>query len=159
MIKLNLNYIIQHDEINVNLEFNQEEVFYFKVIEPLSLIYNLSSNNYLMYNSNENIKNKYKESKEYLIDTNINMNLIFNNLIDEDIIIKDIIIQLKQQENIDFYSTVKNIIDSTDLEEEIKEQTLSILKSSNYVIPYNINFKKLFNEILGKIKHKIFKRI
>lgn len=26
------------------------------------------------------------------------------------------------------------------------------MKSSNYVIPYNINFKKLFNEILGKIK-------
>lgn len=63
MIKLNLNYIIQHDEINVNLEFNQEEVFYFKVIEPLFLTYNLSSNNYLMYNSNENNKNKYKESK------------------------------------------------------------------------------------------------
>ena len=47
----------------MKLIWNQEEVFYFKVIEPLSLIYNLSSNNYLMYNSNENNKNKYKESK------------------------------------------------------------------------------------------------
>ena len=152
MIKLNLKYVVQHDEIDVNLEFNQEEVFYFKVMEPLSLTYNLSSNNYIIYNSNEKSKNKYKESKEYLTDTNINMNLIFNNLIDEDIIIKDIMIQLNQQENIEFHTTVKDIIESTDLEEEIKEQILSILQSSNYVIPYNLNFKKLFNGVLGKIK-------
>ena len=152
MIKLNLKYVIQHDEIDVNLEFNQEEVFYFKVMEPLSLTYNLSSNNYMIYNSKESSKNKHKESKEYLTDTNINMNLIFNNLIDEDIIIKDMMIQLNQQENIEFHSTVKDIIDSTDLEEEIKEQILSILQSSNYVIPYNLNFKELFNGTLGKIK-------
>ena len=152
MIKLNLKYVIQHDEIDVNLEFNQEEVFYFKVMEPLSLTYNLSSNNYIIYNKNEKNKNKNKESKEYLTNTDINMNLIFNNLIDEDIIIKDIIIHLNQQENIEFHTTVKDIIDSTDLEEEIKEQILSILQSSNYVIPYNLNFKKLFNGILGKIK-------
>lgn len=152
MIKLNLTYVIQHEEVDVNLEFNQEEVFYFKVMEPLSLTYNLSSNNYMIYNIKENNKNKYNESKEYLTDTNINMNLIFNNLIDEDIIIKDIIIQLNQQENIEFHTTVKDIIESTDLEEEIKEQILSILQSSNYVIPYILNFKKLFNGILGKIK-------
>ena len=152
MIKLNLKYVIQHDEIDVNLEFNQEEVFYFKVMEPLSLTNNLSSNNYMIYNGKESSKSKYKEKKEYLTDTNINMNLIFNNLIDEDIIIKDIIIQLNQQENIEFHSTVKDIIESTDLEEEIKEQILSILQSSNYVIPYNLSFKKLFNGVLGKIK-------
>jgi hypothetical protein len=152
MIKLNLKYVIQHDEIDVNLEFNQEEVFYFKVMDPLSLTYNLSSNNYILYNSRENSKNKYKEAKEYLTDTNINMNLIFNNQIDEDIIIKDIIIQLHQQENIEFHSTIKDIIESNDLEEEIKEKILNILQSSNYVIPYNLNFKKLFNGIIGKIK-------
>ena len=152
MIKLNLKYVIQHEEVDVNLEFRQEEVFYFKVMEPLSLTYNLSSNNYMIYSIKENSKNKYKESKEYLTDTNINMNLIFNNLIDEDIIIKDIIIQLNQQENIEFHTTVKDIIESTDLEEEIKEQILSILQSSNYVIPYSLSFKKLFNGILGKIK-------
>ena len=152
MIKLNLKYIIQHEEVDANLEFSQEEVFYFKVREPLSLTYNLSSNNYMIYSIKENSKNKYKESKEYLTDTNINMNLIFNNLIDEDIIIKDLIIQLNQQENIEFHTTVKDIIESTDLEEEIKEQILSILQSSNYVIPYSLNFKKLFNGVLGKIK-------
>jgi hypothetical protein len=106
----------------------------------------------MIYNGKESNKSKYKEKKEYLTDTNINMNLIFNNLIDEDIIIKDIMIQLNQQENIEFHTTVKDIIESTDLEEEIKEQILSILQSSNYVIPYNLNFKKLFNGVLGKIK-------
>ena len=48
-------------------------------------------------------------------------------------------IQLNQQENIEFHTTVKDIIESTDLEEEIKEQILSILQSSNYVIPYILN--------------------
>ena len=155
MIKLNLKYVVQHDEIDFNLEFNHEEIFYFKVMEPMSLTSNLSSNNYMNYMisySKENSKNRYKETKEYLTDTNINMNLIFNNQIDEDIVIKDIIIHLNQQENIEFHSTIKDIIESNDLEEEIKEQILSILQSSNYVIPYNLNFKKLFKGVLGKIK-------
>ena len=149
LIKLNIKYIIKHDDIDVNLEFNEEEKFYFRVIDPLSLTYNILSKNYLLYS---NIKNKNQKSKEYLTDTNINMNLIFNNLLDEDILIKDLILELDESKNIEIHSTVKDIIEDKDLEKEIKEQILCIIQSSNYVVPYDLKFMNSFSGHLGKIK-------
>ena len=148
IIKLNIKYIIKHEEIDENLEFNHDEIFYFKVIDPLILNNKISSTNFLIYN---NIKNQTK-IKEYLTDTNINMNLIFKNLLEEDILIKDIIITLNKNQDIEIHSTVKEILDTPDIEVQIKEQILCILQSSNYVIPYNIKFFSSFNGSLGKIK-------
>ena len=148
-IKLNIKYFIEHEEVDAKLEFNHEEIFYFKVVDPLPLSHKINSNNYLLYN---NIGSNAKKSKEYLTDTNINMNLIFNNLLDEDILIKDIILKLNQNKDIEINSTVKEIIDSKDIEDEIKEQILCILKSSSYTIPYDIKFLSSFSGSLGKIK-------
>ena len=141
-IKLNLKYLIQHQEVDAKLEFNHEEIFYFKVIEPLVLTKKITSNNYLIN----------KLSKEFLTDTNIKMNLIFKDLLDEDILIKDIIINLNDIDSIQIHSTIKDIIDSHDLDEEIKENILCILKSYHYIIPYNIKFLNSFNGSFGKIK-------
>ena len=148
-IKLNIKYFIEHEEVDAKLEFNHEETFYFKVVDPLPLSHKITSNNYLLYN---NINSSTEKSKEYLTDTNINMNLIFNNLLDEDILIKDIILKLNQNKDIEINSTVKEIIDSKDIEDEIKEQILCILKSSSYTIPYDIKFLSSFSGSLGKIK-------
>ena len=148
-IKLNIKYFIVHEEVDAKLEFNHEEIFYFKVIDPLPLSHKINSNNYLLYN---NIKSNTKKSKEYLTDTAINMNLIFKNLLDEDILIKDIIITLNQNKDIETNCTVKDIIDSKDIEDSIKEQILCILKSTNYIIPYDLKFFSSFNGSLGKIK-------
>ena len=148
-IKLNIKYFIVHEEVDAKLEFNHEEIFYFKVVDPLPLSHKINSNNYLLYN---NIKSNTKKSKEYLTDTDINMNLIFKNLLDEDILIKDIIITLNQNKDIETNCTVKDIIDSKDIEDSIKEQILCILKSTNYIIPYDLKFFSSFNGSLGKIK-------
>ena len=141
-IKLSLRYIIQHQEVDAKLEFNHEEIFYFKVIDPLLLTKKITSNHFLLN----------KKTKEFLTDTNINMNLNFKDLLDEDIIIKDIIVNLTDNENIQMHSTIKDIIDSPDLEEQIKENILCILKSYHYIIPFNIKFLNSFNGSFGKIK-------
>ena len=141
-IKLNLKYLIQHQEVDEKLEFNHEEIFYFKVIDPLLLTKKITSNNYLIF----------KKAKEFLTDTNINMNLNFKDLLDEDILINDIIININDNENIQIHSTIKDIIDSNDLDEQIKENILCILKTYHYNIPYNIKFLNSFNGSFGKIK-------
>ena len=146
-IKLKINYFIQHQEVNANMEFTREELFYFQIINPLSLTNSLSSNNYLLFN-----ENKSKKKREYLTNTNINMNLIFKNLLDEEILIKDLDIQLNENQKTEIHSTVKDIIDSPEIEEEYKNQILSILQSTNYIIPYNLKFLNMFNGSLGKIK-------
>ena len=147
MIKLNINYYIQHNEVDAKHDFNHEVTFYIKVIDPLFLKNKITSENYVLYNT---IKNE--TTKEYLTNTNINMNLIFKNLLDEDILIKDIIVKLKEIKDIEINSTVKEIIDSNDIEDTIKEQILIILQSSNYSIPFNIKFISPYNGSLGKLK-------
>ena len=141
-IQLYLKYLIQHQEVDEKLKFNHEEIFYFKVIDPLLLTKKITSNNFLLI----------KKNKEFLTDTNIKMNLNFKDLLDEDILIKDIIINLNDNENIQTYSTIKDIIDSKDLDEEIKENILCILKSYQYIIPFNIRFTNTLNGSFGKIK-------
>jgi hypothetical protein len=118
-----------------------------KVIDPLSLKSNITSNNYILFN---NIKNE--QTKVFVTNTNINMNLIFQNLLDEDIIIKDIIIKSNDNKDKDINTTIKDIIDSNDIEECIKEQILNIIKSSNYTIPFNVKFSNPYSGSLGKCK-------
>jgi hypothetical protein len=108
----------------------------------------INSNNYLLYNDIEN----HSRNKVYLTDTNINMKLIFNDLLEEDIIIKDIIIYLKEYKKLEIHSTLKDIIDCSDIDENTKDQILFILRSNNYIIPYNVKFFESFNGSLGKIK-------
>ena len=146
-IKLKINYFIQHQEVDENMEFIKEELFYFQIINPLALTNTLSSNNYLLFN-----EKKSQKKREYLTNTNINMNLIFKNLIDEGILIKDLSINLIDNQNTEIHSTIKDIIDSPDIEEEYKSQILNIIQSTNYIIPYNMKFLKSFNGCLGKFK-------
>jgi hypothetical protein len=147
LIKLNLVYFIKHNEVDEMHDFHHEETFYVKVIDPLSLKSNITSNNYILFN---NIKNE--QTKVFVTNTNINMNLIFQNLLDEDIIIKDIIIKSNDNKDKDINTTIKDIIDSNDIEECIKEQILNIIKSSNYTIPFNVKFSNPYSGSLGKCK-------
>ena len=148
-IKLKIKYFIQDAEIGEIMEFNKENIFYFKVINPFKLTNKISSSNYILYK-----KNKKNETKEYLTDSNIKLNLTFNNILEEDIIIKDIKIIpndiLSNKNKIKINSTLKEIIDNKDIEESIKDEILKIVKYSNYTIPFEFEFYKPFYGSIGK---------
>jgi len=151
-IKLSIKYTIQHEETGDVMEFSKENIFCFKVINPMMNTYNIMSENYILYK-----KGKINElSKDYLTDTNIKINLKFNNLLQEDIIIKDIIITLNDilssKNKIEINSTLKDIIDNKDIEEQIKEEIFLIMKSSNYIIPFDLKFNTPFYGCIGKCK-------
>ena len=147
-IKLNIKYFVVHEEVDAKIEYSHEKIFYFKVIDPFLMRSKIYSNNYLLKNDKEN----NTKTNIYLTDTNLDMKLMLKNLLEEDIIIKDIIIKLNEYKNVEIKSTLKNIIDSSNIEEDIKEQILSILPLNNYIIPYDVKFFESFNGPLGKIK-------
>ena len=150
-IKLKIKYFIQHIEIGDIMEFNKEIIFYYKVIDPLRLTNKITSENYV-YEKDKNKKNE--KLKEYLTETIIKTNLIFNNLLEEDIIIKDIKINLNNilsfKNKIQINTTIKEIVDNKDIEEEIKEEILKIFHASNYSIPFDIKFYCPFYGSIGK---------
>ena len=80
------------------------------------------------------------------------MNLIFKNELLEDIIIKDIKLFPKENNNFDINTTLKEIIDSKDIEEEIKEEIIKISNSVKYTIPLTLKFSNPYNDIIGKFK-------
>lgn len=151
-MKLNIKYTIQHEETGDVMAFEKESIFCFKVMNPMMCTSNIMSENYILYK-----KDRIKEfSKDYLTDTNIKINMKFNNLLQEDIIIKDIIINLNEvlssKNKIEINSTLKDIIDNKDIEEQIKEEIFLIMKSSNYFIPFDLKFNTPFYGCIGKCK-------
>ena len=152
-IKLTIKFSILHEEIGDIMEFNKENIFYFKVINPLKLTNKITSENYILFTKNK--KNKQPEViKEYLTDSNIKINLICNNILEEGIIIKDIKIIpneiLSNQNRLQIKSTLKEIIDNKNIEESIKEEILKIYKYSNYSLPFELEFYRPFFGSLGK---------
>ena len=155
-IKLNINYSIRHRDIEDYFEFNQEETLKFIVIESFKFSNEINSNTFMTINK---IKEDKTENKitEFLTNKNIQMNLILTNQLNEDIIIKDIIIQLdedklsEKNKNIEIKSPLKNIIDTQSLPTEIKNQILKILKSADYSIPFETKFNDKFQGSLGKV--------
>lgn len=153
-IKLNISYSIRHRDIEDYIEFNQEENLKFIVIEPFNLLKDKCSNNYL---SMENKDNNIENEKKFLTNMNIQMNLLLTNQLNEDIIIKDIIVQLNQDKfteknkNLEVKSTLKDIIDSKTLPPQIKNQILKILKSSEYHLSFETKFTDEFAGSIGKV--------
>jgi len=150
LIKLDIKYTVLHEEVDTKLEFNEIKQFTFKVINPLLISNTISSNNFSL-NKNQN-NNGNIDKKEFLTNTPIKMNLIFKNESLEDIIIKDIKLFPKDKDNFDINTTLKEIIDSKDIEEEIKEQILKISNSTKYTIPFTLKFSNPYNDTMGNVK-------
>ena len=148
LIKLNIKCTVLQEEVDEKLELEFNKQFTCKVINPLVLTNNISSNNYSLNNKeNNNI-----EKKEFLTDTPIKMNLILSNEILEDIIIKDIQLLPKNEDIYNIKTSLKEILDSKDIEEEIKEEILKISKTVPYIIPLFLRFNQIYNDALGKLK-------
>ena len=155
-IKLNISYSIRHRDIEDYFEFNQEETLKFIVIDPFKFCNEVNSNNFSTFTQIKEDKTENKITK-FLTNNNIQMNLILTNQLNEDIIIKDIVIQKAEEKlnennkNIEIKSSTKDIIDSALLPNEIKNQILKILKTSDYSIPFETIFYDEFQGSLGKI--------
>ena len=155
-IKLNINYSIKHRDIEDYIEFSQEETLKFIVIDPFKFWNDIYSNNFMTVNKMKEDKSETKIT-QFLTNKNIQMSLILTNQLNEDIIIKDIIIQLDEEKlneknkNIEVKCPLKNILDSQSLSSEIKDQILKILKSADYTIPFETKFNDGFEGSLGKV--------
>lgn len=155
-IKLNITYSIRHREIEDYIEFTQEETLKVIVIDPFKFCNEVNSNNFLILTKIKEDKNEVKNT-EFLTNRDIQMNLILTNQLNEDVIIKDIIIQLNEEnlneknKNIEVKSPIKDIVDSQSLPSEIKNQILKILKSADYNIPFETKFNDKFKGSIGKI--------
>ena len=155
-IRLNITYSIRHRDIEDYFIFNHEEALKFIVIDPFKFSNEINSNNFVTTTIKED-KTEVR-SIEYLTNRNIQMKLILTNLLNEDVIIKDIIFQLDEEKlsdtnkNIEVKSSVKSIVDSKSLPSEIKNQILKIMKTADYTIPIETKFNEKFKGSLGKIK-------
>ena len=154
-IKLNISYSIRHRDIEDYIWFTQEETLKFIVIEPFKLSTERDSSNFVRKTK---LLAEKKEEKltEFFVDQKVQMNIILTNQLNEDIIIKDIIIKLNEEllgeknKEIKLKCPTKDIIDSETLPSEIKKQILKIIKMADYSIPFETKFNGEFKGSVGK---------
>jgi hypothetical protein len=96
-IKLNISYSIRHRDIEDYIWFTQEETLKFIVIEPFKLSSERESANFVQ--TSKKIGEKKEEKlTEFFTQEKVQMNLILTNQLNEDIIIKDILIQKNEEQ-------------------------------------------------------------
>ena len=156
-IKFSIIYYIRHKEIEDYIEFKEDSILDFTIIKPIICSNEIITNNYMRienkrYGMKSNEDEEEKENRIYLTDNKIGMNFILTNRIEEDIHIKDIIIEAKDDQAIKYINSYLNdLIHSYDLEKQEKNEMLIIQKSSNYNIPFETEFSNSFNGSIGKI--------
>jgi len=154
-IKLNISYSIRHRDIEDYIWFTQEETLRFIVIEPFKLLKERESSNFVRKTKTAGEKREEKIT-EFFVDQKVQMNIILTNQLNEDIIIKDIIIKLNEEllgeknKEIKLQCPTKDIIDSDSLPLEIKNQILKIIKMADYNIPFETKFNGVFKGSIGK---------
>ena len=156
-IKLTIIYYIRHKEIEDYIEYREESILDFNVINTFSELNEIYSNNFILIEQKhlmfkKNIDQKEKEQKIYLTNNKIGMDIILNNKIDEDIQIKDIQFEIKKGDSLKYFNSyINDLIHLYDLDEEEKKEMLIIKQNSSYIIPFETEFKKAFIGSIGKM--------
>ena len=156
-IKLSITYYIRHKEIEDYIEYKEESILDYHVINPFSCKNEISANNFITIENNniwnnKNINKEEEEKRIYLTNNKIGMNIILFNKIEEDIQIKDIKYEEKKSSPIKYINSYLNdLIHIYDLDEEEKKEMLIIKTNSSYNIPFETEFKKAINGSIGKI--------
>ena len=157
-IKISIDYFIRHKEIEDFFEYKEENILDYNVVKPFSSLNEISTNNYLnadlnKFGSKQKSNNEEKEKRLYVTNSKIRMNFVLSNKIEEDIQIKDIKIETKENLPIKYiYSYLNDLIHLYDIEDEEKNDILVIKKNSSYSIPFDTEFTKAFTGSIGKIK-------
>ena len=150
-IKFAIVYYIRHKKIEEYIEYTEESILEFNVVKPFTKINNINST--IFQRNEEKKKTTKEEEKIYLTNTKIGMYINLANRIEEDIRIKDIQYELKNEQPIKYINSyINDLIHSYDLDEEEKKEILLIKKNSSFNFPFEIEFAKAFKDSIGKMK-------
>ena len=153
-IKFAIVYYIRHKEIEDYIEYKEESILDFNVVKPFVSKNEITTNNYVLFETKKlgPKKNRETENRIYLTNSKIDINFIFANKIEEDIQIKDIIFEKNNDISLNYINSYLNdLIHSYDLDEEEKKEILVIKKNSSYTVPFETEFKNGFFGSFGKV--------
>ena len=148
-IKFSIVYFIRHKEIEDYIEYSDESILDFNVVKPFSSQNEITSNNYL----EKKISKVIEEKPDYFTNQKIFIKFIISNKIDQDIFIKNISINLKNEKPILFIKSYLNeFMKMDDIDEKTKKEILTIKKNSSYTLPFLTEFPNIFSGSIGSIK-------
>jgi len=154
-IMFTIIYFIRHIEIEEYIEYREESILEFNVINPFILNENMSSNNFFNINKTKEEKKQKREEEQkryYLTNCKIDINFILSNKIGKNIKIKDIELIIDKNDSLKYINSyITDLIHSYDLDEEEKKEMLIIQKHSSYVLPFEMEFSQPFKGSIGKI--------
>ena len=158
-IKFIVSYSLKRKDILDIYEVSQENFIQFEAIEPFNCSYEINSGKFCSI-SKENAEKENIKFNKYLINEKIYFNFILKNILNENIIIKDIIIDLDKDklkgknEKILINSNLIQVMNIPEINDDIRNDILTILSTGEYCIPFETEFFEEFKGKIGKIKIK-----
>ena len=158
-IKFIVTYSLKRKDILDIYEVTQENILRFEAIEPFNCNYEINSSNFFSISKESPEKENIKINK-YLINQKIFFNFILKNKLNENINIKNIEIILDKEkleglnQKIELNSNLLEVMELPEINEEIKNDILTILTKGEYCIPFVTEFFEEFKGKIGKIKIK-----
>ena len=155
-IQFSIIYFIRHKKIEDYIEYREDQLLDFEVINPFFLTTDIISNNFYSQHITNVEKIFMKEDKKryYFTNCKISINFLLNNKLEENIKIKDIeIIPEEENDTSRKYlnSYISDLIHSYDLDPEEKKDMLIMQKNSNYTLPFETEFAEPYQGSIGKI--------
>ena len=156
-IKFGVTFSLKRKDIDDFYELSQENMLTFQVVEPFICTHELDSSNFISVKQETSDK-KNKKLITYLANKNININFILKNMLNENINIKNIEIEVDkdklndENKNIIINSNLLDVMNLQELDQEIKNDMLTILSTAEYCIPFETKFFKDFKGKIGKIR-------
>jgi hypothetical protein len=155
-IQFSIIYFIRHKKIEDYIEYREDQLLDFEVINPFFLTTDIISNNFYSQHITNVEKIFMKEDKKryYFTNCKISINFLLNNKLEENIKIKDIeIIPEEENDTSRKYlnSYISDLIHSYDLDPEEKNDMLIMQKNSSYTLPFETEFSQPYQGSIGKI--------
>ena len=158
-IKFVITYTLKRKDIDDFYELSQENILNFEVVEPFNCIHEINSSDFLSI-PQETSEKKSKKITVYLVNKDIKINLILKNKLHENINISNLEIELDkdklkdENKNIQINSNLLEVMNLNELDQNIKNDILTILSTAEYCIPFETRFYNEFKGKIGKIKMK-----
>ena len=153
-IQFSIIYFIKHKKIDDYIEYREDQLLDFEVINPFSLTTDITSNNFYSNHILTNEEKLFGKKRFYFTNCKISLNFLLNNKLDQDIKIKDIEIIPEEGNNTSrkyLNSYISDLIHSYDLDTEEKKEILITQKTSSYTLPFETEFSEPYQGSIGKI--------
>ena len=153
-IQFSIIYFIKHKKIDDYIEYREDQLLDFEVINPFSLTTDITSNNFYSNHILTNEEKLFGKKRFYFTNCKISLNFLLNNKLDQDIKIKDIEIIPEEGNTTSrkyLNSYISDLIHSYDLDPEEKKEMLIMQKNSSYTLPFETEFAEPYQGSIGKI--------